>query len=529
MRKLEIKNYSFSYPNCESKALDNINLTVKQGDFLLLCGKSGSGKSTLLRNLKAEVAPLGISEGEILFDGSKLCDKGDESAAKIGFVFQSPENQIVTDTVRHELAFGLENLGLPSNVIRRRVAETANFFGIDDWFFKKVSDLSGGQKQILNLASIVAMQPELVLLDEPTSQLDPVASKNFLNLLERLNTELGMTVVMCEHNLEEVLDITTKVGYMDEGRCTVFSSPEEFAKEIPMISGFSSALPASVTIAKKLGFEEMPLSVRKARELLHSSGISLKTPVKNGSVETPAVISASDIWFRYSSNGGFILKGTSIDIKKGEIHSIVGGNGSGKSTLLKVLSGIKKYSMGKIKKAKDAGRCAMLMQDPKTLFVCDTVMEEFKELQQKFSYSDEDIFRLSDIFGITHLMDRHPYDISGGEMQKTAFVKLLLTKPDILLLDEPTKGVDAEFKQEIAKYLAMLKNDGKAIILVTHDLDFAARTSDRCSFMFGGEIICSDNAKEFFAGNNYYTTSTNRITRGIENRCVLPEDVEYDS
>ena len=231
---IEIKNLTFSYPEQEKQTLKNINLTVNDGEFIVLCGPSGCGKSTLLRQMKSVLAPHGRREGSISFDGVDLNDMGErEQSSKIGFVQQSPDNQIVTDKVWHELAFGLESLGCDTPTIRRRVAEMASFFGIQTWFYKNVTELSGGQKQLLNLASIMVMQPKVLILDEPTSQLDPIAASDFLATLGKINRELGTTIILTEHRLEEAFPLADRAVVMDKGEiiCTDYTHDSHNLKE----------------------------------------------------------------------------------------------------------------------------------------------------------------------------------------------------------------------------------------------------------------------------------------------------------
>lgn len=550
MAAAEFIEYSFRYAGSDSPALSGVNLSIPEGEVTLLCGGSGSGKTTLLRSMKSELRPVGKCEGRLRVLGTPPGEMAlADSASRVGFVMQDPDNQIVTDRVWHELAFGLENLGLPTEAIRRRVAETAHFFGIGDWFEKKTRELSGGQKQTLNLAAVMAMQPDMLLLDEPTAQLDPVAAADFLQLLWRVNRELGMTVVLSEHRLEDVLPFASQVVFLEKGTLAMCGTPRQFVQYVYRENNhFACALPAAARLARSLPDRRnaetdrdgvYPLSVREGRRWLEEHMDDLEkmrcgegnetAASESGSMESrgrehSAAIEARELWFRYGRTEDFVLKGADFTANRGELHAVVGGNGSGKSTLLKVLVGAERPSRGRVEVEKGL-RIAMLAQAPQALFAMDSLEEDLMEWSERFGYSMEHMKEQAEHFGLLGLMKRHPYDLSGGEMQKAALLKLLLTEPDILLLDEPTKGIDAFAKEEMKEILQEQKEAGRTIALVTHDLEFAAMTADRCSMMFGGQLVCTGGGREFFLDNVFYTTGVNRMTRGILPGCVTVEDV----
>lgn len=546
---IKTENLSFRYPSMENKALNNVNITIEESDFIVICGQSGCGKTTLLRNLKKEITPNGFVEGLITYKGVPLEEVDARvSATEIGFVLQDPENQIVTDTVWHELAFGLENVGCPTPIIRRRIAETAHFFGINTWFEKSVFELSGGQKQLLNLASVMAMQPEVIIFDEPTAQLDPIAAKDFITVVKRINVELGTTVIISEHRLEELFPIADKVLYMKDGSIDFHGDARLFSAYITSIDGhlFKKALPSAVQISWGLGDkEDYPISVREGRMWLDGYIINngcTKNALegeKSKEIKDNPILQAKDLWYRYDADNPYVLQGFTLDIYPGEIHAIVGSNGSGKTTAFNVLAGIYPPIKGYVKfkgknmlknKKQEQGKVsiAMLMQNPKTMFVCDTVYEDLKESLKNLPIETKDtdaLIEISQSLGLKYLWDKHPYDLSGGEQQKTAIAKLLLLNPYILLLDEPTKGMDVFAKEELAKILKDRAEEGRAVVMVTHDVEFAAMYCDVCSMVFNGNIICTENAKTFFMGNNFYTTSANRISRRIVKNAVTCEDV----
>lgn len=546
---IEIEGLSFTYPETEHKVLEDINLKIKASEFLTICGQSGCGKTTLLRNLKKEIAPHGKREGRILYKGNDIDYLEPKvSATEVGFVLQDPENQIVTDTVWHELAFGLENIGTPTSIIRRRIAETAHFFGITDWFEKSVFELSGGQKQLLNLASIMSMQPQVIIFDEPTAQLDPVVAKDFLTVIRRINQELGTTIIISEHRLEEVFPISDRVLYMEEGEVDFLGTSKDFCAHITKNDAhvFSKALPSATQIVQGLKEKnEYPISVREGRNWLTKyaqkheiCNIRERSVSQDPLEKRKPMLSAKDLWFRYNSDNPYVLKGLSLEVFPGEMHAILGSNGSGKTTALTNLAGVYTPIKGKIKfnnknirKIKDEqlykNNLALLSQNPKTIFVYDTVYEDLQEACNimKTDCIEDKIYEIGESLGICHLLQNHPYDLSGGEQQKAAIAKLLLLNPQAILLDEPTKGLDIYAKEELARILRKRVNEGCAVVMVTHDIEFVAMYCDVCSMLFNGGIVCTEDAKSFFVGNNFYTTSANRISRSIVPDSVTSEDV----
>ena len=541
MAHFEIRNLTFSYAAAKGRhSLENVSLSIEQGEFLVLCGASGSGKSTLLRQLKAVLTPSGKRSGEVLFHGVPLSQVPDrDQAAKIGFVMQNPDDQIVTDKVWHELAFGLESLGCDQKTMRARVAEMACYFGIQDWFHRDVATLSGGQKQLLNLASIMAMQPEVLILDEPTSQLDPIAASDFLNTVRKINTELGTTVLITEHRLEDIFPYADRAVVMDDGRILADDTPSQvgqllFARNHPMFT----AMPTPVRVFYGAGCSgESPLTVRQGRSWLSREfpeapeKNTVPAPALPEEVENPALV-LKELWFRYEKDSPDILRGVSAEVPAGSLYAILGGNGAGKSTTLKAISGICRPYRGKItlfgkpmEKYKSSelfqGCLAMLPQDPKSLFVKKSVREELEEMTKDTSAISE-IARLCQI---ESLLGSHPYDLSGGEQQRAALAKVLLTKPRLLLLDEPTKGIDCFFKETFAKILADLKAQGITVIMVSHDVEFCARYADVVAMFFDGQILTADTPRRFFGANSFYTTAAHRMSRHVFDGAVTAEDV----
>ena len=520
----EIRKLTFTYPGEQTPALREVSLTVADGEFLVLCGASGSGKSTLLRQLKSVLAPHGARSGEILFGGVPLGDVArGEQAGAIGFVLQDPENQVVTDKVWHELAFGLESLGYETPVIRRRVAEMAAFFGIQDWFYKNVSELSGGQKQLLSLASVMAMQPRVLLLDEPTSQLDPIAAADFLAVLGRINRELGTTVILSEHRLEEALSYAGRAAVLEDGRLLCCAAPGEVGALLRRQgSGMFYAMPAAMRIWSATDSEgTSPVTVCEGRAWLHEYAASHKLgelPPERVRAQTEPVLTAREVWFAYEQDTPEVLRGLTMTVCRGEHYALLGANGAGKSTTLRVLAGLLKPLRGE---AAAHGRVGLLPQDPQTLFVKKTVREDLMDVCR----DEESLARAVALCRLDGLLDRHPYDLSGGEQQRAALAKLLLCAPNILLLDEPTKGLDAAFKRQLAQILRELQAGGVTIVTVSHDVEFCAEFADRCALFFDGGITAEGTPRAFFSGNCFYTTAADRIARELLPGAVTVRDV----
>lgn len=593
---LDVQKLTFAYPDTTVEyggvylepALKEASFCVAQGDFLVILGSSGCGKTTLLKLLKPVLAPHGKKSGSIFFNGADIESLSyEELASDIGFVMQDVNAQLVTDEVWHELAFGLESLGYSNSMIKRRVAEMTSFFGLSGIFHKKVWELSGGQKQMVNLASVMAMNPKLLILDEPTSQLDPIAAEEFVACLTRINRELGTTIIMTEHRLEEVLPVCTKVMAMEDGQVTAFGPLRECMAELctdGRYMGFMTAATrvyAGVSNSGKKYHADMihnedeihanesvavdniyslPVSVGEGRsylaELLKNGtltgGCSDENELCDKTIEEKTFINTDknkmtvdekinsdkhvstgndilickSLCYAYDKAGNDIVNKLTLSVHEGEILSISGGNGSGKTTFLKLIAGIMEPDNGRIRVA--AGRrTALFPQNPTDLFTRNTVRDELvctqDSVENEISY--EAVAEVVRTCMMEDLLLRHPYDLSGGEQQRLALAKLMLIDPDIFLLDEPTKGIDPEFKLEYGDILKQLKTRGKTIIIVSHDIEWEARISDRCALMFDGSIAAVEPVKDFFSGNHFYTTAAARIAGGMVENAITVEDI----
>ncbi|MBQ6264734.1 MAG: ATP-binding cassette domain-containing protein [Clostridia bacterium] len=528
MALFEVKNLTFGYPLTD-KIIDGVSFSVEQGDFIAVCGPTGSGKTTLLRLLKPELAPLGNKTGEVLFDGKNTENLTPEESCAIGFVGQSPEHQIVTDKVWHEIVFGMENLRFSQNLMKRRVAEIMSYFGIDSLFDKNTADLSGGQKQMISLSGVLVMNPKVIILDEPTSQLDPVSASEFLTTLKKLNEELGLTIILTEHRLENVIPLCNKLCVIENGKITAFGETRQTVKEITGNDRIAASMPGSVRLYKILGAKgECPLNITEGKKYFRENFRRNNKPFETEESHTDETAAQlRNVYFRYDKDAPDVLHNTSLTVYKNEILCVLGANGSGKTSLLYTLAGLTApYSgsveiFGKnIKKYKGQSlynNCiSLLPQDAQTVFLRNTLEEEFKSAGISF----EDV-----PYDLSYATKTHPYDLSGGEQQLAALALVLASKPKILLLDEPTKGLDSLAKQKVRDALSKLKRQGLTVVVVTHDVEFAALCADRAAMFFRGECVCVDTPYRFFSENIFYTTSTARITSGICENLINPEDV----
>ena len=506
----DISGFSYTYHNRTTPAISDITLTVDEGELLLICGKSGCGKSTLLSCMK-NIQPLGSRNGKILFLGKDICGY-ENTAADIGYAAQFPEEQTVTDKVWHELAFGAESMGMKQEEIRSRIAEVSIFFGIEKLLYRKTDELSGGQKQIISIASLLVMRPRVLILDEPLSQLDPTAAEELTDLLGRINNELGTAIVIAEHRLPRLMSLADKMIVMDSGKILFSGTPKEIPRQLndfdhPMLK----ALPCHTQAAAAANTGEYPISVKDGKEWYkrYSLTHTLTLPEKKTKEARPQKLcTLRDIYFSYP--GTEVIKGLSLDIFKGELLTITGGNAAGKSTLLQLICGNLRPISGRISFERQP-KFGFLPQETALLFSEETVLEELTSTGSEQSRIDGAV-KLCRLEG---LLDRHPLDLSGGERQRAALAKLLALSCDFLLLDEPTKGLDAEYKLLLSDILHSFCNNGGTVILVSHDNDFCAENADRCAVLFGGEITCCLPPEEFFTKNIFYTTDAAKVAEGV--------------
>lgn len=571
MALIEINDFNFSYNGPDGEkypCLKDINLEINEGDFILLCGPSGCGKTTLLSNLKKELIPEGIRTGNAKYAGKDI-EKLDEltSACDIGYLFQNPDSQLVMDTVIQEIAFPLENIAVPTGEIRNRVSEIVTFFGINDILHKNVNDLSGGQKQLVNLCSLLVLRPKVLLLDEPISQLDPIAAYDFLNILRRLNEEFSISIILSSHQFDNVYSFINRVVFMEKGEIKYSDSPYSIPEDILENDLFRHYLPSVTKVYNLLSDKypalknvKIPFSIREGRQCLSK----IKEQISNlnnanGDLDDFDLIDAyenqetlikmENVYFAYERHS-LILKNVTAEIRKGEYIGLIGGNGSGKSTLLELMAGLLKPIKGKIDRKKDL-RIGFIYQNPMIHFSKDSVKKElisslrvdenFKdsllELTDEEMIGNEELnsikfdnlnfnFReLLELFGLKELLSHHPYDCSGGEQQKIVIMKVLLEDCGILIMDEPTKALDPISSCNLSKILKNLQKNGISIVMSSHDLNFIANNCERCLMLFDKDILIDNYPKCIFRENNFYTTFVNRMVKDYCPKCITVSDV----
>ena len=537
MEILSCKDLNFRYNGSSDDTLRGVSFSVSPSQTVLVLGQTGSGKSTLLRLLKKEIAPAGTLSGEIKINGRDQSELSLlESTQTIACVTQNPDTQTVTHKVSSELAFGLESLGADNAEILGRVGEMAAYFGIEDIYSKQIDELSGGQKQLCSLCAAVVQAPEILMLDEPAAQLDPIGTSKLFSVLKRLNSELGTTIIIAEHDPREVFEFCDKVVVLKDGKATCFEDKQSFvraAAQDPQLCGYIPACTKSV-----LGLGKTVFTVRDAKNIIEQTfapqqkAYADTTPKQK---EKPA-LQARNVYFRYSKAGRDVADCLDLDVRKGEIFAAVGSNGCGKTTMLKLLCGIFRPWQGKISifgknirayKGNTLYRenIAYMPQDPYDLFISQTVRQELEKTCRAMDAKDG-YESLCEQFGVTRLLDMHPFDLSGGEIQKCAMVKLLLTRPEMLFLDEPSKALDPQAKKILGETLKSLSRQGKTIILATHDLEFAAQYADSCGLFFDGKILSSASTREFFSKNRFYTTDASRIARSVFPGVMTADELE---
>lgn len=517
MKIIEAENFSFGYKNSASNVLENISFSVNEGELVLVCGATACGKTTLLKNLKPELSFCGNRKGNLYFCGKKIEQISErDSASNIGYVMQNPENQTVSDSVRGELAFIGESLGLTKNTIRRQIAETSAYFGLEKIIDKKTAELSGGQRQLLNLAAVMTVNPKLIILDEPTAQLDPIAAGDFIRTLYRLTRELAITVIMAEHRFEDILPLADNVIFLENGSIKKFGTPAESARELASSKEISPSLPTWLRIWKNFSLDKIqqaPMNLGAGRNMINKYFKKNIIESENipRSLSSEISIELKNIYFTYKKSVSDVICGASLKIKKGESYTLLGSNGCGKSTLMSLICGLEKPYRGKVSvEGKNPIKCkksiGFLPQEVQSTFLCDSVGDEL------------DFIDNNDIYDFRPFYNMHPYDLSGGQQQLLGLKKILNGKPSILILDEPTKGLDGYWRDFIAEKILELRAKGITILTVTHDMELAALISDRCGIFFDGMIASEGTPWEIFAESIFYTTNAVKTSRGIYNK-----------
>ena len=502
------RGVTYAYPGAERPALADLDLRVEHGEFVVLAGRSGSGKSTLLRAACGLVPHFhgGRFAGELVVGGVSTREAGPaELAVGVGFLAQEPESQVVSTTVRAELELPLELRGRPAVDRARAVEEVALALGIEPLLARTTDALSGGELQRVAIAAALVTRPPLLLLDEPTSQLDPVAGDELVGLLRRLNEEWGVTVVLGEHRLERCLAAADRVLALRDGRLVYDGDPEEFG-------GFAtSSAPELATPAARLfelaGREERPVSVKRARALLPPIAAEPAPEPERGG---DGALVARGLGIELDDGRALrsVLADLDLRIGAGELVALVGPNGAGKSSLLRAAAGVLEPSAGRIEAP---WGCALLTQRPEDYFVRERVADELP--------GGEGATALG-VVGLEVDGDRDPRDLSGGERQRLALAIALAGRgaggspPGLVCLDEPTRGLDRARKEALAEWLQELARSGAAVLVATHDVEFAATLAERVVLLARGELLADGSARELLAGGWYFATETARITSG---------------
>ncbi|HEY4601687.1 MAG TPA: ABC transporter ATP-binding protein [Cerasibacillus sp.] len=531
----QLYDVSFRYPDANKDVLNQLHLSINAGEFILLTGPSGCGKTTLLRLLTSVLRPIGELSGEMLYQNKPIHLWSDEQLTKqIGFISQHPEEQMVMPTVIQELVFGLENHGLSTVEMRKRVAELGHFFKIENLLYKKTDALSGGEQQLVHLLSVLLLRPKVLILDEPTSQLDPVHAKHVLQILEQLHHDLGMTIIIAEHRVDHLFQICDRVIMLDEGTVRFTGNSRDMlyqlfqSREIKYHAYLPDLAHLYLEKAQQPIKDNIPLTVNDGRVWLKQTlpMRDSKRQSRNVEQEQP-IVTLKDVTFYFSKNAPSILNRLSLTIYKGDFYTIIGGNASGKTTLLEICLGIKKAKRGRVelfqeKPHKTAlSRVGFMPQQPQAFFMYDTVEKEMQAMLNQGDDGEQHMIKMAKRFNVEHLLQQHPYDCSYGEMQKVVLACLLLRQPDILFLDEPTKGLDPFAKKELGRYLTALHKEGVTIVMVSHDIDFIANYSKRSGLLFAGEVTTEGPTHTVLQDNYFYTTDLSRAARGTSLSSVL--------
>lgn len=514
---IRFNRVSFRYPNTASPVLRDISLTIPPGTLTLLSGASGSGKSTLLRCINGLVPHFtgGTISGQIsVFTADPIKDGPETMAATVGFVFQEPEAQFVYDIVEDEIAFALENMGVPRDEMHRRVDSTINSLGLSELQQKAVSALSGGEKQKVAIASALVCQPKVLVLDEPTSQLDPISADDVLQYILTLKHSLNLTIILSEHRLERLLPYTDNILYLTDDHQYIYGAPQEILPQMDQV-------PPIIEIGKKLNLSLFPLKPEtfpnQAIKTHYSGTTNQDTVLPNETLKL------SD--FCVSIDSQEIIKNVDLTLFQSEIHVLMGHNGAGKTTLLRAIMGLLPHSGGKYLNGEDISanrlrtiidHIAYLPQNPSDLLFAETIMDEIKITlnNHQILKNEPELVSFLEQFGLAEKSQRYPRDLSIGERQRTALAAITVHAPSIILMDEPTRGLDYQNKKSLSSLLQRWCKHGKTILVVTHDVEFGAMIADRVTLLEAGKIQFTGSPKAAFSQIIGYKTQTAQIFPG---------------
>ena len=543
---INIKNLTFKYSNSNKKALDDISLEINDSEFVLITGPSGCGKTSLCRCINSLIPSFhgGQISGSVMVQNiDATVTPTNEIAKKVGMVFQDPENQLVAIDVEREIAFGLENFGFSKTIIAKRIEEVLDTVGINHLRHRQISSLSGGEKQKTAIASVLVLHPEIILLDEPTSELDPKGAEEVIQLVRRLNEDLGLTVILVEHRIDRVLQFIDRLIVMDKSRIIFDDEPQEWINN--MNNSIEIGLPPITRLSKQIREKEytkIPFSIKQGRQYFSNifkekkwNKISYKKPITNNSGEYVARI--NKLWYKYP-DGPTALKDINIEIKSGEFVSLIGRNAAGKTTLAKMLNGLLIPSKGKVMiKGLDtkkvnvenlAKHVGYVFQDPNLHLFADTVEEEITFMMNNLNFSknnvEKTLNKMLKKFNLEYCKNSYPRSLSSGEKQRIAIASVLSGKPQILILDEPTRGLDYKIKKDLMNYLIDYKKSGGTVILISHDIEIIAEFGERVILMSEGRIIADADKHQILSNSLYFAPQINRLVQPFT-KYGLPSDV----
>ncbi|NMC61099.1 MAG: ABC transporter ATP-binding protein [Candidatus Methanofastidiosa archaeon] len=536
---IRFKDFSFFYPDSLKPSLDRINVKIEEGEFLVISGPSGGGKSTFLRSINGLIPNFygGKISGEVLVHGRNASETPTNQMSElVGMVFQDPENQLISNHVEREIAFGMENLCFPNDLMKKRIEEALDAVNISRLRNRITSELSGGQKQKVAIASALAMHPSILLLDEPTSELDPRSAEEVLNVIEKINDELGLTILLVEHRLERVIHHVDRILMIDGGKLIYDGSPRNIKSE--HIENWKVGLPPVTRLS--LNFKDrlnngIPLTVKEARLSLKGVLSNPKNKIswerKNSSDRIS--FSMEKVFFSYDGEKD-VLKNISLNVYEGDMIALMGKNASGKTTLVKLMNGLIKQRKGKVllfgKKIGDYSiddlikKVGIVFQDPNLHLFNDTVQEEvafvLRNLEMEEKLIDKKVEEILRRFKIYQYRNIYPHDLSGGERQRVALASVLVSEPEILILDEPTRGMDYYLKRELISYL---REKAKTVIMVTHDVETAAEFADRVILLSEGNIISDGNKRDVLSKALLFSPQINRLVQPYT-KYGIPDD-----